>query len=636
MAKYGTITKYFGTNNYDNLAYTATAANAIYSLVLNWEVVGTDIMNGTSTISWNVKATLISFDSVNSGNFDFNDNPSYLRFGTDDTGIPDVLVKIGSTKVYSIDNLVVDLYEGDTKQLASGTFTVTHDSTGAFSDTLSCTVRPRNIYDTEGNPACTPYGDIDLGSRNAATVSGIMTLDNVPKYAVIQSAPDFTDEDSPTITFAIPEGVTNVRAYISFSTSTIDIGSYAVSGSSYTFRFTDKEKAKLWSILDEGLDTKQVYFYVMSTFNGTLYYSSLIRTLTVVNYRPTIDPVVYDTNSESIALTGNKYNLIRYVSNAYWETGAQGNKGATIRNQLVKNGATTVYGASGTIEGVSNNLFTFTAVDSYGRSVTADMQFSEALGNWIPYVKLTCSTTATEMTADGDVQITITGKYFSGDFGAKTNQMRMHYDISKNNEDFEHVDMGYIYPTVDSESNYTYTFTITGLEYLNVYELTVRVSDEVSVEGSESHVVLAATPIFDWGRTDFNFNVPVTIQGGSVPTIIDQGTTFDNWTYRKWSDGIYECWRNLDISVNISGAWGGLFTSGNIAATNLRFPITFVEIPVVTVTLAAGYAGGIIMTTGASAVPVSTSQTGTFEIARGTAYSSANYKIAYNVKGRWK
>lgn len=643
MAKSGTITKYFYSNNYDNLAYATTdASSAIYSLKLNWEVTGTDVVNSTSTIGWNIEAKVISFDSVD-GQFDFG-TPSYLRFGTDDVQTaypkppyPDVLVKLGSTTIYSTDSIVVDVHENETKQLASGSFIVTHDSAGAFTDTLSCTVRPKNIYDTTGNPAYAPYDDTDLGSKSAATVSVNVSPDYLPKYAVIQSAPEsFTDEDSPTITFVIPNGVTNVRAYISFSTSTVDIGSYAVSGSSYTFRFTDAEKSKLWSILDEGLKTKQVYFYVRSEYQGEYYFSSLTSTLEIINYRPTLSPEVYDSNTDAVnRLTGDSFKLIRYVSNASWKTGAKANKGATIESQSVFNSGKTYYGASGTINGITSPEFTFAVIDSYGRSEESKYNVALAQGYWIPYIKLTCSATATEMTADGDVSITLTGKYFEGNFGVKENRMRMHYDISKDGGDFEHVDKGYIYPSVDSDGNYTYTFLISDLVYTSKYDVTVRVSDEVAVEGTEAQAVLASTPIFDWGRTDFNFNVPVTIQGGTVPTILEQGTNYSGWTYRKWSDGIYECWRTLEVTTAVStstnASW---YSSGEKSETNLSFPITFIERPAVTVqTMPTGQSWCIVFP---SNTVGSTTKTGSYQLMSMSTTSSRTHLLSYQVRGRWK
>jgi hypothetical protein len=264
------------------------------------------------------------------------------------------------------------------------------------------------------------------------------------------------------------------------------------------------------------------------------------------------------------------------------------------------------------------------------------------------------------MTADGDVQVKITGKCFNGSFGKKTNRLRVFCDIVKNNEDdFIHKDYGYAdlasnYGNsfyVDG-SNYTYTLNLTsedGLDYLSVYDLTVWVADEVETTGVSAFTVLASTPIFDWGRTDFNFNVPVNVEGNltvagtikaggkTVPTIQAQGTA-GIWTYRTWSDGTAECWGKKDFTVNVTSAWGNMYTSGAIVGSNISFPFgLFAETPIVNASLLVRSAGGILMAPGGAGSNIANmDQTGVYEIARGTALSNVAYTINYQVIGRWK
>ena len=506
---------YYGSGEY--LDWVTNDPNeAAYSLTFTWEVTNQNVVSNTSTISWSIKASAeAGFTEAAHFVPTIGFDPSYIRFGTDDSYVTgphnDILVKLGGEKIYNKTDLVKDLYK-DQKDLLldSGTFTVTHDTNGNYSSAaFSCAVRIRNIYDANGKPGCSDYGDTDLGSLNAAVVSGTLRINPIPRYAVILSAPEsFTDEDSPTITFAIPSGATNVRAYIALNTGTVDIGPYAVSGSSYTFNFTETEKAKLWSILDQGLTTKQVYFYVSSEFNGTLYNSNLISALEVINYTPIINPNVndiYDTNEAAILLTGDKHKLIRYVSNAYYNIGAEGRKGATISGASIKNGELTKYSITGTFEGVTSPIFEYTATDNRGNTISlTTTDFSSKAGYWVPYIKITASLSVTEMTADGDVQVKIIGKCFNGGFGNKTNSFRISYDISKNKEETTHVDLGYADNagnhgnsfTVNG-SDYTYILNLTGLDYQSVYDLTVKVSDEVMVDGTAASTVIAARPIFD-------------------------------------------------------------------------------------------------------------------------------------------
>lgn len=613
------------------------------STIFEWNIKNQDVVNGNSIIGWKLKV-----DATNLNKYD-SDAVYLTAGGTASVNSGRSSSSYGDYSHASVSVPQTRVEAGEVVEVANGEFTVAHNSAGAktlYNVRTGITIY--GFYDEDGTSVInlSSYGNDAVGEPVS------FVLDPIAKQGKLSTAPDFNDEESPTITYAIPKESTSayVGIYIS-GEMMIPYRSVAVSSSSYTFRFSQTELDALWGLLARGLTTADVRFYIKTTCNGNTLEHYLPRTLTFINYKPTLDPEVYDTVDDIVdRLTGNKYILVRYASKPHFITGASGHKSATIDIQSVKNGATTIYGAEGTFDSVTDNIFTFAAVDNYGRSVTADMEFSRPNGYFVDYVRLTNSVTVSEMTADGDVQVTISGKYFDGSFGKRDNSMRMHYDIAQNNQEPEHVDMGYIYPSVTG-SDYTYTFTISGLDYLSVYDLTVRVSDEISVEPAEAHTIVASTPIFDWGRQDFNFNVPVTIQGWQVDTVVEESTGeigfYEDanglpqyggyeWTFRKWSSGLMECWCSVPITTNVSSAWGGLYTSGRLIQTNLLFPREFTEPPVVTATLAAGYAGGILMTTGSSSKPVTKYSAGTLEVARGTSYSNASYTINYNVKGRWK
>lgn len=648
MAKKGTFSGMFyyqaGGGGYYNELSSAT--NPLFTVIYEWEA-QQDVVNNVSNISW--KVTLDCSKTALNGSV--KQGVSYFKFTTNSV-YKYVSARYSNSSAYntpdmrsSADYIYTDnIPAGSVVEIARGSFTAEHNSDGTktlYSFTVA--VGGLEAYSADGTKV------IDASSYTVAQVGpyiGGLTsngerhivLDPITTHAIITSFPEsFTDESSPTIQYAVPKKITSVTAGIVFGTNnSIQIGrSISATGSSYTFNFTSAELSRIWDLLKQGIDNTTAKFYISS--NGvTEYYLS---NFSIDNYRPTLDPVVYDANQDVIdRLTGNPYILVRHVSDAYWKTGAQAHKGANINTQSVKVGGKTYYGASGTIEAVPDNRFIFTVVDDAGRSDSREYPIPDS--NWIKYIKLTCSAEVTEMTGDGDVKVTLKGKYFDGHFGKKVNTLRMHYDIEENNEPFDHKDEGYISPIVDDEGNYTYDFTIPGLNYTSIYKLTVRVSDEVSVEPTEAQTIIASTPIFDWGRTDFAFYVPVTIQGGSVPTIQAQGTS-GIWTYRTWSDGTAECWGKKDVSVTFpsSANWGGLYTTGAISASNISFPFgLFAETPVVNASLLIRSAGGILMAPGGAGSNIaSMDQTGVYEIARGASVSGTQYyTINYQVIGKWK
>lgn len=656
MAKSGTITTYMtlgGGGAYWHSLTPPSSGVAPMTANFNWEVISTDVINGTTTVKYSYVFT------VPAGNTGF-EYVKLRRALMYETNIPGRSSWDGETMFDVFTN--VNIYVGESYTAQEGTWTFLHEDDGTrtvgFMFNFACSGLWKTVNGVETQVQST-------AGSSAGNKETTLTLDPVPIHAILTSVPTtFTDEQSVTIGYTVPSKITEVYAYISLSGTTKDIPARAISatGSSYTFNFTNSEKRTLWGILDRGLETKQVWFCIESINDaGVHYLERLSSNLQIVNFMPTLNPEIWDTNMDVInRLTGNKYILVRHVSKAAYTTGGEAKKHATIDSQTAKNGDLTKYGASGTFDNVTDNLFTFTITDSFGRTTQAETEISRSSGYFVDYVKLSCSVAVSDMTADGDVQVTITGKCFTGDFGRKTNRLRVFYDITKNNdEDFTHVDLGY----ADLASNYgnsftvngtdyTYKLNITGLEYLNVYDFRVWVADEVATEGVSAFTVLASTPIFDWGRADFNFNVPVNVEGDltvsgnitaggkTVPTIQAQGTS-GIWTYRTWSDGTAECWGKKDVSVTFpsSANWGGLYTTGAISGSNISFPYgLFAETPTVNASLLVRSAGGILMAPGGAGSNIANKdQTGVYEIARGASVSGTQYyTINYQVIGKWK
>lgn len=83
---------------------------------------------------------------------------------------------------------------------------------------------------------------------------------------------------------------------------------------------------------------------------------------------------------------------------------------------------------------------------------------------------------------------------------------------------------------------------------------------------------------------------PNTLFGGTwvragVPLVIDEEISDGNnsWNYRKWSDGLLECWARFYISsMNISNTSGQL-RYASVSISNQNYPIAFTNYPTVTV-----------------------------------------------------
>ena len=64
-----------------------------------------------------------------------------------------------------------------------------------------------------------------------------------------------------------------------------------------------------------------------------------------------------------------------------------------------------------------------------------------------------------------------------------------------------------------AEGKYSLSIALTDMDYTKVYPIKVQISD--CLHTLEKNVILKkSVPVFDWGENDFQFHVPVDIEGG--------------------------------------------------------------------------------------------------------------------------
>lgn len=390
-------------------------------------------------------------------------------------------------------------YDGSstvTVRSSSTPLTITHNSDGNKSISYSFSVSSISASYLPGS----------------ASASGSMALTYIPRAATISSAPNFTDEQNPTITYSNPAGnaVTSLQACISLTGATDDIAYRDISktGTSYTFPLTDAERNVLRNATLSGKDYRTVYFFIATTIGGTVYRKSVGKTLTIVNANPTLSPVVQDIGSVSTTLTGDANKIIKgfnSVSITINATALKGNN--SITSQKVTCGGKSLTSASGTLQNVESNIFDFTVTDK--RGLTTTKRVTKTLINYVP---LTCNLNASIALSSSDqtlatATLNINGKYFNDSFGAVDNELTVQYRYKTNDGDYG--DWTPLTATTGSNSTYTATGTITGLSYQDNYTFQARALDKVYTGGiSTPEKVLKTTPVFDWGEGDFKFNVP--------------------------------------------------------------------------------------------------------------------------------
>lgn len=290
-----------------------------------------------------------------------------------------------------------------------------------------------------------------------------------------------------------------------------------------------------------------------SSANGTLALTKLETEKPSTGAAPIITASVVDTNSSTIALTGNSSKLIRYHSAARATMNAEPQGGAAIDENLyiIRNGSATGYGDSHTFYDVESNVFTFSAEDDRGYVGTASVTAS-----MVDYVRLTCNIANGRPDASGNMYLYCSGNFFNGSFGATSNSLTVQYSYSGSDGSYN-----YGYMTVSKSGNtYTASANLSGLNYQATYSFTITATDELETVTSTKSAV-KSKPIFHWGENDFTFEVPVKFNSTDLMNIkgdlrLKGDKTYGNTLY--FGDGSY-CYLREDAEDDLT-----IFTLRNL------------------------------------------------------------------------
>lgn len=461
-----------------------------------------------------------------------------------------------------------------------------------------CSFTITQDHASDGKGACSIYGQIK--GPSGTTMSGItlsktqtVTLDTIPRAATITSAPDFNDEQNPTISYSNPAGnaVTALDACISFTGAKADIAYRAVdkTGSSYTFNLTDAERKTLRQWVTAGSNSREIIFYLKTNIGGTEYHSTVKKTLTIINDIPTLSPTVKVTDNLTKELTGDINNtIIKGISVVDYNINAAAYKEAHINGQWVLNNDITKYEPTGTFTNLQSGYFLFAASDTRGRHIRA-----EKILNVVNYIPLTCDFDHEISFVENsenkiNIAIIIKGNCFNGTFGAVSNELRLAYRYKVNNGSWSDL-INPITETSRPEFNadtYSFTTKLLNVDYQDVYTVQCVAFDKINdVEPIWSkEYAIKAQPVFDWGKDDFNFNVPISIQGKSVEDFITEEGTVNGWNYRQWNRGIVECWTTINLNTAVATAYGNGFYNGTTLSVNfppgafLAKPYTYMSV----------------------------------------------------------
>lgn len=318
-------------------------------------------------------------------------------------------------------------------------------------------------------------------------------------------------------------------------------------GNKYTFKLTDDEKDTML-LLTSSSNVASIIYVLKTVIDGNTYISKKTGTVTSPSEKPTITwNDIYDTNMKTIAITGNSNLLIQNASDCYFLATVNYTDGAVNQKTVLTCGSKKItyediFETTGIFNKVESEKFVLDVTDTRGKKY----QFSKNI-NLIPYVKPSCVIADVSKNAEGNAVITLQGNWvshFKREGFEKANTTKLVYIL-----DEEEIEVPLTSENMTSASTYSVSVTLTGLDYTKDYKLKAKITDMLNTAETKEMVV-SFTPIFNWGKDYFNFNVPVTFSKGYE-------VSGDNKVL--WTGGSYmTASQTVNLSENVSEQPNGI------------------------------------------------------------------------------
>lgn len=257
------------------------------------------------------------------------------------------------------------------------------------------------------------------------------------------------------------------------------------------------------------------------TFSGSTWLGKETTTFTATASealcKPSVSGAVVSIDALSKTLTGGTSKLIRYVSTARATITATAKNSATITKRTVNSQTLT---STKDFAKVETGSFVFAATDSRGYSNSATKTASI-----VQYVPLTLTPTVTRLTPTGDtVKVSVKGNYWTGNFGAVTNTLTLSVQYKKTGGTFGTA-VAISSPTI-SGTSYSGSAQISGIDYQKAYVFRIVAKDK-AVTLTRDVDISQGVPVFDFGKNDFRFNVPVNTKDINCSGILTLSKTTD-------------------------------------------------------------------------------------------------------------
>ena len=470
-------------------------------------------------------------------------------------------------------------------------------------------------HNSDGSKVCYIGGSVNGPSGtslsgNTSSGSQNVTLDKIDRFAIITNAPNFNDEENPTITFTNYNKVFSLRAKIEAGGNTqLITRDLSKTATSCTFNLTEEERNKLRK-LSTNSNNLSVRFTICSMQGNTeLSPSYLDRNMSIINANPTFSNFEFeDINSKTLALTGNsKYNINGYSTiRAIISTSnkAIAKKSATITkyNFKIDNLSKEAnYSDDSTVNidilNSTSGTYNLYAIDSRNNTtLVTKLAEKEIKYTDITFDSLNCVAKRDNNGVGENAILTYSGAFWQGNFGKKENQIiSASYEFKKTTDPDSKWITGKtsITPIIDG-NKFTFSDIVasdkedTSFDLDISYDFRITISDELSSKSiqlspmgnARPHIAFADNGIGFMGVYDEQKGGSVQIDSMPIYFIVEQINNSDGSAI-KFSNGVMICYGEKSFSYSTGDYYA--FCNRTDAIT-ISFPVEFLETPIINLT----------------------------------------------------
>lgn len=479
--------------------YSVSNSNGRFTLTLTVTETSYSVINNTSDLAWSL---------------DLKANTSW-HFSNYGIGR---WVTINGTNVLSMsksESPRMTLNGHSSINLGSGTLNnVAHNSDGTKTVSISFSIEVTSAEHTPGN--LSGYGSL--------------TLTTIPRKASISA----TDANiGSTSAIIIYRKTTTFKYTLQYSLNKSSWTNIVTNYNSDNYGWTIP--TSFYSLIPN--DRRLTVYLRCITYNG----STEVGISDVISINANTDEAackpnlancnVVDTDILTQQFTDDSSKLVRGYSKAKCTATYSAKNSATIKSAYVKCGDGKTCNIGDVINSPESATFVFYVVDS--RDYVTTFTYTKESSKFIEYVKPTCRANFYRPSpTSGEIAVSVDGNFWSGSFGRYNNNLNMTISYRKKGNTawiplidwWESVESN-IHDFSLNGSNKTYSKTAslgTIFTYTDIYEFSVSIHDRLTTIASFIATVSQGLPVFDWGKNDFTFHVPV---GMDTPLPVASGGT---------------------------------------------------------------------------------------------------------------